>query len=146
MVNRSKNIGTAGETAVVKAVRTRGFPGAERRALHGSTDLGDILLCPGAIVEVKAGNAAKTASDNQIEDWLGETIIEMTNADADVALLVVARKAIGAQNAHRWWAWVLLSQQNEILDGGEMLVAWSPRFYLEDALEVVRHYGWGDPL
>jgi hypothetical protein len=55
MTNRSKNIGTAAETAVVKAARAYGFPGAERRALHGSTDLGDILLCPGVIVEVKAG-------------------------------------------------------------------------------------------
>ena len=37
MVNRSKNIGTAGETAVVRYLRDcGGWPNAERRALAGS--------------------------------------------------------------------------------------------------------------
>lgn len=104
MVNRPKNIGTAAETAVVNTCRRLGFPGAERRALHGAADLGDILLCPGVILEVKGGAAAKDASDLDIERWLDETETERTNAGAAVALLVTQRRGVGAPNAYRWWA------------------------------------------
>ena len=37
MTNRSKAIGTAAETAVVRYLAAHGFPAAERRALHGAT-------------------------------------------------------------------------------------------------------------
>ena len=39
MVTRSKDIGTRAETAVVRYLAAHGFPAAERRALHGATDL-----------------------------------------------------------------------------------------------------------
>ena len=41
MTNRSKSIGTASERAVVRYLAAHGFPAAERRALHGATDLAD---------------------------------------------------------------------------------------------------------
>ena len=41
MTNRPKAIGTAAETAVVRYLAAHGFPAAERRALHGATDLGE---------------------------------------------------------------------------------------------------------
>lgn len=47
MTNRPKAIGTAAETAVVRYLAAHGFPAAERRALHGATDLGDITGTPG---------------------------------------------------------------------------------------------------
>ena len=46
MTNRPKAIGTAAETAVVRYLAAHGFPAAERRALHGATDLGDITGTP----------------------------------------------------------------------------------------------------
>ena len=50
MVNRSKQRGTAAETAVLRHVRTHGFPWAERLALSGNADQGDISLLPGNLV------------------------------------------------------------------------------------------------
>lgn len=148
---RPKDIGTAAETAVVRAARRLGFPGAERRALHGSTDLGDVLLCPGAIVEVKGGDAARKASDGQIAAWLGETDRERLNAGAAVGLLVTQRSGIGATNADRWWAHLSLDQlaswRGLIRVPGAAGVDVAPvRLFLGDALLLLRTCGWGEPL
>lgn len=151
MVNRPKNIGTAAETAVVNTCRRLGFPGAERRALHGATDLGDILLCPGVVLEVKGGAAAKDASDLDIERWLDETETEWTNANAEVAVLVVQRRGAGAPNAHRWWAWWRLGWLTTTLgyDEPRNTEPWDDapiRMRLDDALHVIRAAGYGNPL
>jgi len=99
---RSKDIGTRGETQVVKFLIESGFPYAERRALHGSTDLGDITGTPGLVWEVKSGEAAMTASDNQIVAWLKETETERVNAkNAEFGTLVVQRRR---QHPRAWWA------------------------------------------
>jgi hypothetical protein len=102
LTNRSKNIGTAGETAVVKYLRRTGFPEAERRALAGQQDKGDILVCPGIIAEVKAGYAAEKASDHQLRLWVQETERERVNADAEHAFLVVKRLGHGATKIGGW--------------------------------------------
>ena len=98
---RPKDIGTAGETAVVRFLRDNSFPNVERRALHGAVDLGDITGTPGLVWEVKAGEAAKTASDNQIAAWLDETEVERVNANAAFGFLIVARRQ---KNVRDWWA------------------------------------------
>lgn len=130
---RPKDIGTFAETAVVKAIRPRGFPHAERRALAGTHDLGDIVGTPGIVWEVKGGEAAKSASDGQIDKWLAETERERLNAEADMGVLVVQRRGIGAPNAHRWWA---------VFSGGPYVLRW----YLEDACRTLRKSGYGTPL
>lgn len=107
-MSRSRKIGTATETAVVRTLRTHGFPYAERRALHGTHDLGDLTGTPGICWEIKGGNAAKTASDKQIAEWLAETERERINSGADIGVLVLQRAGIGPANAHRWWAIVPL--------------------------------------
>ncbi len=53
MTTRSKEIGTAAETVVVRAARARGFPLADRLTLTGRYYRDDIGLCSGVIVEVK---------------------------------------------------------------------------------------------
>lgn len=150
MTNRPKQIGTAGETAVVRAARAHGFGLADRLTLTGALDRGDIGLCPGVILEVKAGQAAKTASDGQIEKWLAETERERTNAHADVAILVTARAGIGAPNAHRWWAHLRFEDLALLIDRGsytpESLAEQPVRMTLETALLALRHAGYGDPL
>ena len=102
MTNRSKNIGTAAETHVVRYLQANGFPHADRRALKGSLDVGDILVCPGLIVEVKAGVAAENASDGQLRLWCAETAREKVNARAETAFLVVKRAGHGVGKIGGW--------------------------------------------
>lgn len=140
MTNRSKAKGTAAETACVRVMRESGFPLADRRALAGNKDVGDILLCPGLIAEVKAGKAAQYASLRQIGDWLAETETERVNADADAAILVVQRQGIGNNRAHLWECWLTA---DVICDDGWSTVL---MLTLEDALLHLRKAGWGDAL
>lgn len=147
MVNRPKNIGTAAETAIVRAARTRGFPNADRLTLTGALDRGDIGLCPGVIIEAKGGEQAKNASDELIEKWLNETNREALNAHADVAFLVTQRRSVGTPNAHRWWAWWRLGWLDNLRDNE--LDATDPtiiRLTLTDSLQLIRNAGYGTPL
>ncbi|MBD5787125.1 hypothetical protein IF650_13135 [Cellulosimicrobium terreum] len=150
MTNRPKQIGTAAETAVVRAARTRGFPHADRLTLTGNKDRGDIGLAPGVILEIKGGEKARTASDLDIERWLDETNREALHAGADVAFLVTQRRGVGAPNAHRWWAWWRLGwlehlrgHETDTEDPTHDLVV---RMLLDDALTLIRTAGYGQPI
>ena len=101
MTNRPKAIGTAAETAVVRYLAAHGFPAAERRALHGATDLGDITGTPSLCWEVKGGDAAKDASDKQVAAWSDEAREEAGNAGATYGFLIVQRRQKGVRD---WWA------------------------------------------
>lgn len=90
--------GTNAETAVVDFIRLNGFPQAERRALHGDRDLGDITGTPGLCWEVKAGSRLC------IPQWLRETEVERLNAHAEMAVLVVKPRGVGALRTGQWWA------------------------------------------
>lgn len=146
MVNKSKNVGTAAETAIVRAVRTRGFPGADRLTLTGNKDRGDIGLCPGVVLEVKAGEAARRASDQQVAKWLLETERERGNAGADIALLVTARPGIGLPNAHRWACHMWTSTFLRLIEAEHVTVP-NPhapiRMTLDSALVLLRARGYG---
>jgi hypothetical protein len=100
---RPRDIGTAAESAVVRYVRTAGFPLAERRALRGALDAGDLTGTPGVCWSVKAGQMAKAASDGLVQLWVNELMGQVANAGADVGVLVVQRRGIGEANAGRWW-------------------------------------------
>lgn len=150
MTNRPKMIGTAAETAVVRAARTRGFPHADRLTLTGNNDRGDVGLCPGVIIEAKAGEAAKRASDAQIVTWLAETETERINAGAAVGILVTARAGIGAPNAHRWWAHWTIGHYLTVIGAREALTGvpdWNApvRMTLASALATLRANGYGEP-
>jgi len=67
-VSKSKQKGTAAETAVVRYLRSLNFqhagpafPNAERRALSGGKDMGDIAGIPDTVIEVKAAETLKLA-------------------------------------------------------------------------------------
>lgn len=145
MVNKSKNLGTAAETRVVRYLAANGFPYAERRALAGIKDLGDITGTPDIAWEVKAGQAAWNASDNQIDKWLVETEVERVNAKASVGILVVARRG---KNPRDWWA-VMTMRNHQLLLGHALthpsLHLYPCRTTLSRAVEMLRHGGWGDP-
>lgn len=107
MTNRPKQIGTAAETALVRYARAHGHPQARRLTLTGSHDQGDILLGGGIILEVKAGHAAETASDTQINAWWGEAVRERdNNPDANLAVLVTKRKGVSGARCGAWSAWM----------------------------------------
>lgn len=146
MVNRPKAIGTAGETAVVRFLQVNGFPQAERRALAGTHDLGDVTGTPDLCWEVKAGEAAWNASDKQIDKWLVETEVERVNAGASVGILVVAR--YGKAPAF-WWA-VMPMRTHQLLLGyasvHPSLADFPTRTTLARAVEMLRLGGWGNPL
>jgi hypothetical protein len=80
-VNRSKIKGTRWESAIVDYLRTNGVPHAERRALHGSLDRGDIAGIPGIVIEGK--NAARA----ELAWWLDEAETERVNAGATAAVV-----------------------------------------------------------
>lgn len=156
-MNRSKSKGTATETAVTRYAQSNGFPHAERRALHGSLDRGDVLLCPGVVLEVKGGVTAETASDLLVERWLVETELERVNAGAAVALLVTKRAAVGSLRAGQWWAHLRLSTLAQITSSvpypvgvptglRDRLLDTPVRMTFDDALRLLRAGGYGSPL
>lgn len=104
MVNRSRNIGTTAETAVVRYLQQNGFPFAERRSLRGAKDAGDISGTIGVCWEIKGGSTAKYAGDALVEEWLVQTETERGNADADFGVLVMQRAGYGPERCGNWWA------------------------------------------
>lgn len=156
MTNRPKAIGTAAETAVARYAQSHGFPHAERIALHGALDEGDVQLCPGVVVEVKGGRRAETASDALVAAWLAETEVERTNRGADVAILVLKRAGKGAPNAGSWWAYLpgwaylFLAPIGHDVPPSAYAYAYAPmpavRVTLADAVNLLRRAGYGDPI
>lgn len=147
MVNRPRNIGTHAETAVARVLQSGGWPHAERRALRGTHDCGDITGTPGICWEVKGGEAARNASDGQIVLWLADTERERVNARANFGVLVVQRRGVGAGNAGRWWA-VMRAHEVARLIHGIHDVKPNPvvRLHLTDVMELLRSAGYGEPL
>jgi hypothetical protein len=148
MTNRPRAIGTYAETAVTRTARSHGFPNADRYALHGARDVGDIGLCPGVILEVKGGHHAQHATDLDVQNWLDETARERDNAHAAVAFLVVQREHVGAPNAARWWAWWRLGWISDLsyIQAFGYAREVPVRMTLGDALAMLRAAGYGDPI
>ena len=82
--------GTHAETQVVNYLVDHGFPHAERRALNGSRDRGDVAGIPGVCVEVK--NAARVC----LAEWLDEATEEGHNAHASVSAVWFKRRGKGS--------------------------------------------------
>lgn len=159
-MNKPRNIGTSFESAVVKYLRANGFDGAERIALHGTDDEGDITLCPGVMAECKGGHAAETASDAQIEVWLADTERERIARGADVAILILKRKGKGEQSAGQWWVampgWTFYYCMAAMQPPPHFVPPWmsagmhqhlpAVRLPLAGAVAMLRLAGWGTPL
>lgn len=142
MTNKSGAIGTATAEAVVRFLRGAGWPAAERTALHGVNDVGDITGTPGIAWEVKGGAAAETASDGLVETWLADTERERLCAGANVGVLVLKRRGVGPANAGRWWAVVLV---DGLANAIPTPITRPARLHLGDACDLLRHNGYGNP-
>ncbi len=90
-MSRSKDKGTAWETETVRVLRDHGAPGAERRALHGNADRGDIAGVVGVVIEDKA------EAHQDLAGWTRELLAEMANDGADIGL--VWAKRVGKTSA-----------------------------------------------
>jgi Holliday junction resolvase len=112
MSTASKKKGTAAEREVVNYLMNW-WPNAERRALSGNKDKGDVAGIPGVVVEVKA------AARQELAKWQRETLAEQKNANADFCLLVVKRpyKSVGEWDAY-------MPQSQVVGLGGEETAGW----------------------
>jgi hypothetical protein len=85
-MSASKRKGTAWESQVVEHLRTHGAPYAERRALCGAQDRGDIAGIPGIAIE------CKSAARHELAAWVDEAETERANDGADVAAVWIKRR------------------------------------------------------
>lgn len=69
-MSASRAKGTAWESAIVTYLHTRGWPHAERRALRGKHDRGDVAGIVGVVIE------AKSAARVELAAWLDEATRE----------------------------------------------------------------------
>lgn len=97
-MSKSKSKGTAAESAVVSFLRTRGWPHAERLALQGAHDRGDVTGTPGVVWEVK------NCAELDLAGWLHEAEVERENAHADHGLVVAKPVGIGTSRVASWYA------------------------------------------
>jgi len=74
-VSASRAKGTRWETAIVAYLQARGWPHAERRALHGKHDRGDVAGIVGVVIE------AKSAARVELAAWLDEATAEADHRD-----------------------------------------------------------------
>lgn len=95
-MSAARRKGTASESAVVDHLRAAGWPAAERRALNGSKDRGDVAGLPGIVLEVKSGARI------ELPAWLRETETERVNDGAIYGLLVVKPKGMGTTRVGDW--------------------------------------------
>ena len=95
-MSAARRKGTAAETAIVRVLQANGFPDAERRALHGQLDKGDVLLPGmGVVIEVKNCVTLKLA------EWVAEARQEAINAQAVVYAVWHKRK--GTTDPLEWY-------------------------------------------
>lgn len=100
--------GTKAESDVVTYLKEF-WPYAERRALQGTKDRGDIAGVPGVVWEVKSGSRL------EIPRWLSETRDEVANDNATVGVLVVKPRGIGSTRVGEWWAISQLDSYSRLL-------------------------------
>lgn len=98
-MSATRRRGTTWESTIVDYLRTHGAPHAERRALNGAKDRGDIAGLPGVVIEAKAAARAELAA------WLDEAEVERRNDRADIGLVWFKRRGKGSPGA----AYVLMS-------------------------------------
>lgn len=80
-MSAAKDKGTRGESAVVAYLQARGFLDAERRALRGDNDAGDIAGIPDVCIEVK------NCAELRLAEWVDEAFAEASNGEAEFGVV-----------------------------------------------------------
>jgi hypothetical protein len=78
----------------VEYLQRVGFPYAERRALSGVNDKGDVAGIPGVMIECKAERVIDLAR------YMNEVATEKANAGAQVGVAVIKRRNHGVDRAY----------------------------------------------
>lgn len=112
-MSKARAKGTAAEVAVVKYLIERGYKWAERRALAGINDKGDIAGVPGVVFEVKDCKAVELAK------WVDELKVEVVNAKAIHGTVVRKRK--GTMDPGEWYAILPLRMYVDLLQAADPL-------------------------
>jgi hypothetical protein len=92
-----RKIGTAWESAVVSHLQYHGFVTAERRALHGSKDIGDLTGLPGFLI------GCKNERTIRLSTYMDELQVQKGNlvrGGGVVPLEVVKRRGQGPGRAY----------------------------------------------
>lgn len=84
-MSAAKQKGTRWESSVVNWLRENGVPHAERRALGGSRDRGDVAGIPGVVIE------CKSAARHTLAAWMDEARTERANDGAEVGVVFIKR-------------------------------------------------------
>lgn len=82
--------GTRWESAIVTYLNEQGFVMAERRALAGALDKGDITGIPGVVIE------AKNTKTIPLAQFLDQANVEARNANAEVGVAWIKRRGKGS--------------------------------------------------
>lgn len=134
MSTKSKARGTQTETRVVRYLLENGFSRAERRALKGAEDQGDVTGIEGVCIEIKGDRS------NKVSAWRAETVKEAQNAKAGMYLLVVR---VDYKPVERWEAhvpWNLLGAEIPVFGG---LEDWQwVRMDLRLAVDLLKAWGY----
>lgn len=112
-MNRPKQIGTAGESGLVRTLRSLyAFPDdrCRRMTLGGRYDVGDVHAeFPDGVtvvIEVKSGKQADAATLKDLGDWQAETDVEARNAGTPYRMLVVKRRSVSPDRMLLWRAFL----------------------------------------
>ena len=144
-MSRAKAKGTLAETAVVSFLRTGGFPYAERLALQGNKDRGDVTGIPGVVIEVK------NEQTYQLSGWLAEAQVEGDNAKADFAFVVAKPRLVGVTRVAEWMAIMRLGDYARLIDAagvqdGEVWVqdmsGQSISTYISKSMQLAREHAF----
>lgn len=92
----AKARGTRAESDVVTYLMMNGFPDAERRALRGALDAGDVAGVRDAVIEVK-----DHADRQRLAEWMAELEAELRAAGASVG--GVWHKKRGKSSPGNWY-------------------------------------------
>lgn len=101
-MSAARQKGTRAETAVVDYLRTVGFPQAERRALGGNKDRGDIAGVVSTVLEVK------DCKTTDLAGWVRELEAEIANDGARYGAVVHKRRGKGSPGD--WYATMPVSR------------------------------------
>lgn len=107
-MSKSKQKGTAAETAVVNWLKEQGREHVERRSLSGSNDRGDIAGIPVVVIEVKNHATMK------LSEWLRELEVEIKNDNADTGVVIHKKK--GTTNVGEWYATMSVDLWYQLLE------------------------------
>lgn len=140
MVNKPKRMGTFAESAVAAFLIENGWPYAERRALQGLLDKGDIAGTPGLCWEVKSCSRANVPYST----YLRECEIERVNASAQFGITVVKTAGMGVTRIGQWLAVMYFDDLIRLDSAWDLTIAVKDKQLIPG--EVVRHERFKHPV